>query len=98
MPSPSPTYDYESRRAEYYTGISVVRPCAPRKRSFRLRIFWEERMATLLLVAAIFWTLQIITGNLNRNALWQTPGPAEVGVAGIVLWFHAKWRRLLKAE
>lgn len=97
MPSPSPTYDYESRRAEYYTGISVVRPCEPKKR-LRFRIYWEERIAFVLLVGAIFWAVQIITGNLNRSALWQTPGPIEIAAAGFVFWMHAKWRRLLKAD
>ena len=97
MPSASPRHDYESRRAEYYSGIAVVRPCAPKKR-LRLRIYWEERIAFLLLISAIFWAAQIVSGNLNRSALWQTPGPAEIAVAGIALWIHAKWRRLLKAD
>jgi hypothetical protein len=93
----SPRHDYESRRAEYYTGIAVVRPCEPKKR-LRFRIYWEERIAFVLLLVAILWTVQIITGNLNRSALWQTPGPAEIAAAGFVLWMHAKWRRLLKAD
>ncbi len=97
MATPARNYHREFERAQYYAGITPMRPSESGRR-FRLRIFWEERVAFLLMLSAIVWTVQILTAGPDHSALLRTPGPAELFVLGLGAWCHAKWRRLLKAE
>ncbi len=98
MATPARNYHREFERAQYNAGITPMRPSEPRQHFLRLRIFWEERVAFLLVLSAIVWTVQILTAGPNHSALLRTPGPAELFVLGLGAWCHAKWRRLIKAE
>lgn len=98
MASPARNYHREFERAQYYAGISPMPPVEGRRRSLRLRIFWEERLAFLLAIVSIAWTVKILATTRDHSALWLTPGPAELFAVGALAWIHAKWRRLIRAD
>ena len=57
----------------------------------------EKRVSAASFAAGgIVWSIQEATQGLAE--LWQLrllpPGPLEVCAIGILIWLHAKWRRL----
>jgi hypothetical protein len=61
-----------------------------------LSVRGEELVASLIAAAGAAWAVYIAT--VDYSSLWRVqvnpPGPLEVCALGILLWLHAKWRRL----
>ena len=54
----------------------------------------EEVIGGLITVAGGLWAVYVVA--VERASVWHLqlnpPGPAEICVLGILVWFHAKWR------
>jgi hypothetical protein len=59
---------------------------------------WEERAASLLAAAGSIWFVQALTSNYHRavQILPPTGGPTELIGIAILVWLHAKHRRLVE--
>lgn len=96
---PKANYHREFERAQYYTGIRVMPPCEDRSRRLRVRIFWEERIATALFSVGLIWAVQMLTSRgHDLQPLWQAPGPVHLCLLALVIWAHSKWRRSVKID
>ena len=65
-----------------------------------LRISTEERFGVLVATGGIIWAVKTATqapASLAQFSL-LTPGPLEICAIGILVWLHAKWRRLTKVS
>jgi hypothetical protein len=64
----------------------------------RLPIEIEERISTLIVVAGMIAVAHAImsdSSGILRVHLFP-PGPLEICCLGVLIWQHAKWRRLVK--
>ena len=64
-----------------------------------MAIHGEERIASLIAAAGVIWAARAVAGSmLPAYAVELTVGPIETCSIGILIWLHAKWRRLCRAH
>jgi hypothetical protein len=68
------------------------------KQRRRLPIEIQERMSTLLVVAGMIAAAHAAIGGFSDALQLHLfpPGPLEICAIGVLIWLHAKWRRLVK--
>ncbi|HEX9120195.1 MAG TPA: hypothetical protein VF840_06615 [Terriglobales bacterium] len=55
----------------------------------------EVRIASLIAAAGVIWAVRVsATSMLPAYATELTVGPMETCAIGILIWLHAKWRRI----
>ena len=60
-----------------------------------MAIHSEEQIASLIAAAGVIWAARVITTSmLPAYATVLTVGPMETCDIGILVWLHAKWRRI----
>jgi len=107
MPKLDPTEIERNSRRESYSDapnriVPVYAPVKPAPREKTdgslLSVRAEERFGSLLAAAGTIWAVYVATSDYNN--LWHMqimrPGPVEVGLLGLLLWLHGKWRRSIK--
>ena len=70
----------------------------PLKQRRRLPIEIQERMSTLIVVAGMIAAAHAAISDFSgvlRLHLFP-PGPLEICALGVLIWLHAKWRRLVR--
>ena len=75
-----------------------VRQTALLKQRRWLPIETQERMSTLIVVAGMIAAAHAAISDSSgvlRLRLFP-PGPMEICAIGVLIWLHAKWRRLVK--
>jgi len=65
-----------------------------------LRISTEERLGVLIAAVGIVWSVRTATQDLSSLTQFGllNPGPLEICAIGILIWLHAKWRRLTRVN
>jgi hypothetical protein len=68
------------------------------KQHRRLPIETQERMSTLIVVAGMIAAAHAAISDFSGIWQWHLfpPGPLEICALGVLIWLHAKWRRLVK--
>jgi hypothetical protein len=60
-----------------------------------MAIHSEERIASLIAAAGVIWAVRVTaTSMFPAYATALTVGPMETCAIGILIWLHAKWRRI----
>lgn len=60
-----------------------------------MAIHGEERIASLIAAAGVIWVVRVITTSmLPAYATELAVGPIVTCSIGILIWLHAKWRRI----
>ncbi len=75
---------------------AAVRATPTPRRNNLIRM--EERVGSLIAGGGLCWAAWAVTHNLEAVAqakagLWPL-GPLELCATGILIWMHAKWRRI----
>ena len=70
------------------------------KQRRRLPIEIQERMSTLIVVAGMIAAAHAAIGDFSGVLRLHLlpPGPMEICAIGVLIWLHAKWRRLVKVS
>jgi len=93
---PAEREGYSDQRQVAYAAISSDSP----KQRRGMTIGTEEHISTLLVISGIAWSAHVATKNFAGLMQLELlpPGPLEVCAVGILVWLHAKWRRLAKVS
>ena len=60
-----------------------------------MAIHSEEQIASLIAAAGVIWAARVIAASmLPAYATVLTVGPMETCDIGILIWLHAKWKRI----
>jgi hypothetical protein len=84
------------RRMAYAPMVETALPATHRA----LPIETEERVSTLIVVAGMIAAAHAVFSNLSGLLRFHLfpPGPLEICALGVLVWLHAKWRRLVKPD
>jgi len=99
------TEDLWPAEREGYTDVHCVAyapvSATPLPKQHRgLPIETQERMSTLIVVAGMIAAAHAASGNFSGVLRLDLlpPGPLEICALGVLLWLHAKWRRLVRVS
>jgi len=75
-----------------------LRPTPLPKLRHRLAIETEERISTLIVVAGMIAAAHAAIAGFSGVWHWRLfpPGPLQICAIGVLIWLHAKWRRLVR--
>lgn len=60
-----------------------------------MAIHMEEQFASIVAAAGVVWSVDFLTATrIPAHAMVFPEGPLEVCAIGILIWLHAKWRRV----
>lgn len=60
-----------------------------------MAIHFEEQVASVIAAAGVIWSADFLTSTpIPARAMVFPEGPLEFCAIGILLWLHAKWRRV----
>lgn len=91
---PSERQGYSDVRRIAYAPISETALPAPHR---TLPIETQERVSTLIVVAGMIAAAHAIVSGLSGLLRFHLfpPGPLEICALGVLVWLHAKWRRMV---
>jgi hypothetical protein len=52
----------------------------------------EAQLGSVIAAGSVVWIVAIASKQLGGAGIQLPTGPIEVGVVGILIWLHAKWR------
>ena len=92
---PAEREGYSDVHCVAYAPMQEVPPLKQRR---RLPIEIQERMSTLIVVAGMIAAAHAAIGGFSDALQLHLfpPGPLEICALGVLIWLHAKWRRLVK--
>jgi hypothetical protein len=92
---PAEREGYSDVHCVAYAPMQQVPPLKQRR---RLPIEIQERISTLIVVAGIIAAAHAKMNDFSGVLQFHLfpPGPLELCALGVLMWLHAKWRRLVK--
>ncbi len=92
---PAERQGYSDVRRISYAPISATTLPAPHR---TLPIETQERVSTLIVVAGMIAAAHAMISGLSGLLRFHLfpPGPLEICALGVIVWLHAKWRRMVK--